>query len=185
MRSNAGVFLIAFGNREHRESSRLTDAKRQKKRATSFLVALRGGLLWDDDAHVTRSELQSLAGLGRIWFELGATQQYYPILHSAFWLEHRWWGEATLGYHLVNVLLHAAAALLLVLNLRRLEIPGAWLAAFLFSLHPVQVESVAWITEQKNVLSTVFYLAAALCYLRFDATRRPRHYGTALALFAC
>ena len=151
----------------------------------AYAPALRGGLLWDDDAHVTKPALQSLAGLGRIWFELGATQQYYPILHSAFWLEHRWWGDATLGYHVVNVLLHVAAALLLVRILQRLSIPGAWLAAFVFTLHPVQVESVAWITELKNVLSTVFYLSAALSYLRFDETRRTRHYWGALAFFAC
>ncbi len=150
----------------------------------AYAPALRGGFVWDDDAHITKPELRSLAGLGRIWFELGASQQYYPILHSAFWLEHRWWGDAPVGYHMINVLLHLAAAFLLVLILRQLKLPGGWLAAFLFALHPVHVESVAWITEQKNVLSAGFYLSSALSYLRFHETRRTRFYWLALALFA-
>ncbi|HTT58235.1 MAG TPA: tetratricopeptide repeat protein [Opitutaceae bacterium] len=149
----------------------------------AYLPALRGGFLWDDDAHVTRPDLQPLSGLGRIWFEVGATQQYYPLLHSAFWLEHRLWGDAPLGYHLLNILLHATAAGLLGVILRRLALPGAWLAAFLFALHPVAVESVAWISEQKNTLSAVLALAATLVYLRFDRDRRPAAYGVALGLF--
>jgi len=134
----------------------------------AYLPAIRGGLLWDDNAHVTRADLQSLLGLWRIWFQLGATQQYYPLLHSAFWVEHRLWGDATVGYHLVNVVLHAAAACLFALVLHRLSMRGAWLGAFIFALHPVCVESVAWISEQKNTLSTVFYLSAMLVYLRHD-----------------
>ena len=137
-----------------------------------YWPALRGGLLWDDQAHVTRPDLQSFAGLGRIWFDLRATQQYYPLLHSFFWIEHRFWGDATLGYHLVNLGLHVTAACLLVLILRRLEIPGAGLAGMLFVVQPVCVESVAWISEQKNTLSLVFYLGSALVYLRFDERRR-------------
>ena len=71
-----------------------------------YLPALRGGFVWDDDAHVTKPELRTVHGLWRIWFDLGATQQYYPLLHSAFWIEHRLWGDSALGYHLLNVLLH-------------------------------------------------------------------------------
>ena len=149
----------------------------------AYLPALRGGLLWDDNMHVTRADLQGLHGLWRIWFDLGATQQYYPLLHSAFWLEHRFWGDAVLGYHLTNVLLHAASACLLVMIVRRLSLPGAWLAGFVFALHPVCVEAVAWISEQKSTLSGVFYLAAALTYLHFDRTRRKSQYFTALGLF--
>ncbi len=149
----------------------------------AYWPALAGGMLWDDSGHVTRPELQSLAGLGRIWAEFGATQQYYPVLHSAFWIEHRLWGDATLGYHLLNVLLHATAACQFLVLLRRLAVPGAALAAVLFALHPVCVESVAWISEQKNTLSLVFYLAAALAYLRFDAGRAPRDYLLAGGLF--
>ena len=149
----------------------------------AYLPALEGGRLLDDDLHITRPELQSLHGLGRIWFQIGATQQYYPVLHTAFWLEHRLWGDAVAGYHVVNVLLHASAACLIVPLMRRLRLPGAWLAAFLFALHPVCVETVAWIAEQKNTLSTVLALAAAIAYLQFDQNRRRSAYLWALGLF--
>jgi Flp pilus assembly protein TadD len=150
----------------------------------AYWPALTGELLWDDSAHVTAAALRSWPGLGRIWTEPGATQQYYPVLHTAFWLEHRLWGDATLGYHLANLGQHLLGALLLGLVLRRLAVPGALLAAAIFALHPVHVESVAWISEQKNTLSLVFYLGAALAYLRFDAHRRPRDYWLGFGLFA-
>ena len=149
----------------------------------AYLPALRGGYLWDDNAHVTSTDLQSLDGLKRIWFEVGATQQYYPLLHTAFWLEHRLWGGAAWGYHLTNILLHAGAACLVVAVVRRLALPGAWLAGIVFAVHPVCVESVAWISEQKNTLSTVLYLGAAFVYLRFDEDRRQSRYFLALGLF--
>jgi tetratricopeptide (TPR) repeat protein len=152
-----------------------------------YWPALRGGLIWDDDAHVTKPELRSAAGLWQIWSNPRVTQQYYPLLHSTFWVEHRLWGDVTLGYHLASVLQHAAAAVLLVLVLRRLRVPGARLAGVLFAVHPVCVESVAWISEQKNTLSLVLYLLAALAYLRFDRDRgRPpagRLYFLASLLF--
>jgi tetratricopeptide (TPR) repeat protein len=150
----------------------------------AYLPALRGGFLWDDDAHVTKAALRSLHGLWRIWFEAGATQQYYPVLHTAFWIEHRLWGDSVLGYHLANVALHAAAAWLLVLILRGLSFPAPLLAGMLFALHPVCVESVAWISEEKNTLSAVFYLWSALLYLRFDESRAGSRYWWALVLFA-
>jgi tetratricopeptide (TPR) repeat protein len=149
----------------------------------AYLPALHGGPLWDDDGHLTKPGLQSLHGLWRIWFELGATQQYYPLLHSAFWLEHRMWGGATIGYHLTNIALHALSACLVVLIMRRLSLPGAWLGGFVFALHPVHVESVAWIAEQKSTLSGVFYLAALLVYLHFDQDRRKSRYLLATGLF--
>ena len=148
-----------------------------------YQPALHGGILWDDDMHVTRPGLRSWHGLYRTWFEVGATVQYYPLLHTAFWIEHRLWGDATLGYHLVNILEHAAAALMAALVLRRLKIPGAYLAAAIFALHPIQAESVAWITEQKNTLSALFYLGAVLVYLRFDQSRKRSSYGWALGLY--
>jgi tetratricopeptide (TPR) repeat protein len=149
----------------------------------AYFPALRGGLLWDDDAHVTRLQLRSLHGLWRIWLEAGATQQYYPLLHTAFWVEHRLWGDSVLGYHLANVAEHALAAWILCAVLRHLSFPVPWLAGLLFALHPVCVESVAWISEQKNTLSAVLYLASALLYLRFDQTRRRSLYTWALVLF--
>ena len=150
----------------------------------AYYPAWNGGLLWDDDAHITRVDLRSLHGLWRIWFDVGATQQYYPVTHSAFWVLHRLFGDATLGYHLVNISLHATSAFLFAVILRRLAVPGAVLAAFIFAVHPVHVESVAWITELKNTLSGVFYLGAALAYLRFDTDRRKQSYALALGLFA-
>lgn len=149
----------------------------------AYLPAVRGGMLWDDDAHITRVDLRSLHGLWRIWFDPGATQQYYPLLHSAFWMEHSLWGGSVAGYHLVNIALHAAAACLLVRIVARLALPGRWLAGLLFALHPQAVEAVAWISEQKSTLSAVFCLAAALVYLEFDESRRPSRYLAALALF--
>ena len=133
--------------------------------ALAFLVygrAVAGQFIWDDDAHVTTPALRSLHGLWRIWFEVGATQQYYPLLHSAFWLEHALWGDATPGYHLVNITLHAGVAGLFGLVLARLRVPGAFWAAVIFAVHPVHTETVAWISELKNTLSAVFYLSAIL-----------------------
>ena len=155
----------------------------------AYFPALKGGFIWDDDGYVTRQAFRSLHGLWRIWFDVGATEGYYPLMHTAFWVEHRLWGDAPLGYHLVNVLLHATAACLLAAVLRQFWAGRflPWLAAFLFALHPVCVESVAWISEQKNVLSLVFYLLAALAYLRWrseDGPGRPRAlYGWASLFF--
>jgi protein O-mannosyl-transferase len=155
----------------------------------AYFPAIRGGLLWDDAAHITSPRLQTLQGLRRIWFQLGTTQQYYPLLHSAFWLEHRLWGDSVLGYHLANVAFHATAACLFALVLARIRPDGRgwpkaeWLAAAVFALHPVCVESVAWISEQKNTLSLVFYLLSALAYLRFDSGRRRLWYFLAFGLF--
>jgi Tfp pilus assembly protein PilF len=140
-------------------------------------------LLWDDNAHVPVNQAAAWAALARIWFKLGATQQYYPVLFSAFWLEHHLWGDSLVGYHLVNIVLHAAAAFLVVAIVRQLQLPGAWLSALIFALHPVCVESVAWMSEQKNTLSAVFCLSAALLYLRFDRSRSLSLYLASLGLF--
>jgi len=149
----------------------------------AYQPAWHGGFLWDDNGHVTKAVLRPLGGLWRIWFVPGATQQFYPVVHSAFWLQFHLWGLDPTGYHIVNILLHAVSAALFVAILRRLRVPGAVLAGAIFALHPVQVESVAWITELKNTMSGVFYFAAALVYLRFDADRRPAAYWGALGLF--
>ena len=148
-----------------------------------YFPALHGTRLWDDSGHITRPDPQSLHGLWRIWFDVGATQQYYPVLHSAFWLEHRLWGDAVGGYHLINLILHATAAVLAVFIARYLKLTGSLLAGFLFALHPVCVEGVAWISEQKSTLSAVFCLAAILCYLHFENLRRKGIYLLATAFF--
>jgi tetratricopeptide (TPR) repeat protein len=149
----------------------------------AYFPAMSGGPLWDDEAHITTPELQSLDGLRRIWFEPGATQQYYPLLHTAFWIEHTLWRDWYPGYHAVTLLWHLSAVSLVYVILQRLKIPGALLAAAIFALHPVMVESVAWITEQKNTLSAAFYLGAMLAYLYFDESRNRSHYLLALGLF--
>jgi protein O-mannosyl-transferase len=156
--------------------------------AATFLAywpAWNGRPVWDDDAHMTKPELRSAAGLARIWIQPGAVPQYYPLVHTVFWVEHRVFGDATPGYHALNIVLHFISVLLLVTILRKLGIPGeaAWLAGGIFALHPVMVESVAWITELKNTLSGVFFLSAALAYLMFDRKREKKHYVIALLLF--
>ncbi len=152
----------------------------------AYLPALRGGFVWDDDFHVTENRsLRSARGLLRIWTDPSTTPQYYPLTHTTFWIEYRIWGLLPFGYHLTNVLLHAASAVVLWSILRALEARGAWLAAALFALHPVHVESVAWITERKNTLSGMLALASALVYLRHVGTPGPsgRPYVTAFLLF--
>jgi len=140
----------------------------------AYLPALKADFIWDDDAYVTGNPvLRDPAGLRRIWLEPTATIQYYPLVFTTFWLEYRLWGLAPFGYHFVNVLLHAINVILLWRVLRSLEIPGALAAAVIFAVHPVHVESVAWVTERKNVLSLAFYLAAALAYLSFAGIGGP------------
>jgi tetratricopeptide (TPR) repeat protein len=149
----------------------------------AYQPAWHGGVLWDDEPHIGGPELRTLDGLKRIWFVPRTTQQYYPLLHTSFWLQQRLWGDSTTGYHIVNLLLHIGCVVLVLRILRRLRIPGAELAAIIFALHPVNVETVAWIAERKNTLSGVLALAATLWYLRFDESRSRRSYALALGLF--
>src|SRR5213595_1215055 len=157
----------------------------------AYLPALHAGFIWDDDAYVTaNATLRTLDGLRRIWLEPGAVPQYYPLTFTSLWLDHHLWGVQALAYHLVNVLLHGLDAILVWVIGRRLALPGAWFAAAVFAVHPVHVESVAWVTERKNVLSGAFYLTAFLAYLRFapPGGRGPgpvawRAYAAALVLF--
>ncbi len=150
----------------------------------AYLPALRCGWVWDDDEYVAQNTaLRSVDGLKHIWFDLHAMPQYYPLVFTSFWLEHQAWSGWPTGYHTTNILLHALAAVLLWRLLAKLNVPGAWLAALIFAVHPVHVESVAWVTERKNTLSGVFYLAAALAYLRFADARQWRWYAPALLLF--
>jgi protein O-mannosyl-transferase len=126
------------------------------------------GFAWDDDTYITNNlTLHSLKGLWYVWFVPGATVQYYPLTFTTFWIEYHLWGLNPLGYHLINVSLHAGNAILLWLILRKLGVRGAWLAAAIFALHPVCVESVAWVTERKNTLSGLFFLGSILVALKF------------------
>jgi tetratricopeptide (TPR) repeat protein len=149
----------------------------------AYNPAWHGQLLWDDDNCTTPRELRSLDGLGRIWFQPRATAQYYPLLYTSYWVQQRLLGDSTTGYHLVNLLLHIGCVVLVLKILRFLRIPGAELAAIIFALHPVNVETVAWIAERKNTLSGIFALGATLSYLKFDDTRSRRNYALAIGLF--
>jgi Flp pilus assembly protein TadD len=149
-----------------------------------YLPAMDGSWLVDDENYlVDNANLRTGAGLLRIWTDPHASTQYYPLVFTSFWLEHRIWGLDTRGYHLVSVLLHALNSLLVWRILRRLGLPGAWVAAAVFAAHPLHVESVAWITERKNTLSTAAYLLSALAYLRWDAAGGRRWYVAALVAF--
>jgi tetratricopeptide (TPR) repeat protein len=153
----------------------------------AYQQAWRAGFIWDDDIYVTQNKLLTAPdGLWRIWFSLDSPSQYFPLVYTTFRLEYALWGLNPAGYHWVNILLHAANALLVWRLLRELAVPGAWLAAALFALHPVHVESVAWITERKNVLMGFFFLLALIAWTRFleeRAGRMWKYYGLALLFY--
>ncbi len=131
--------------------------------AVVYLPVIRtGGFIWDDDHHLAvNPNISTERALRGIWLDVGSTQQYYPLVFTTLWFEHRLFGDWAGGYHAVNVALHAISCVLLWRLLARLRLRGAWLAAAVFAIHPVHVESVAWISELKNVLSGLLVLCAA------------------------
>ncbi len=150
-----------------------------------YWPSLNGAFLWDDDLLITKSPLiQSSAGLSQIWFST-IPFDYFPLTNTTFWVEWRLWGADPLGYHLLNFALHVTSSFLLWRLLRALQIPGAWFGALLFAVHPINVASVAWISERKNALSMVFYLGSLICHVRSE--ERPDGarslYWAALGLF--
>ena len=146
--------------------------------------ALHGGFIWDDDDHLTQNfAMTAPDGLRQIWSSLRVSR-YYPLTLTTFWVERRAWGLEPMPYHAVNILLHAASAVLIFFILRRLNVSAAWLAAAFWAIHPTNVESVAWITELKNAQSGLFFFVALLCYLQFDRQSKPGWYAAALACFA-
>jgi len=148
----------------------------------AYIPAMRAEFVWDDDGMLTRNLVLKENGLYRSWFTTDQAN-YWPLTWTSYWLEHQLWGLNPTGYHVVNVLVHVACALLIWRILLRLKVPGAWLAAFIFAVHPVNVESVAWITQRKNILSMFFFLLALLWYLRFDDSGRRRLYRLAVVSF--
>src|SRR6476620_4865090 len=150
----------------------------------AYQPAWHGGFIWDDDAYITNNELLTAPdGLRRIWFSVDSPSQYFPLVYTMFRFERAWWGLSPTGYHFVNILLHIANALVLWTLLARLRVPGAWLAGAIFALHPVQVESVAWITERKNVLMGLFFLLTIRAWVEFvDKQTKRRWFFYVLAL---
>ncbi|HUA67771.1 MAG TPA: tetratricopeptide repeat protein [Candidatus Saccharimonadales bacterium] len=153
----------------------------------AYLPVLRNGFIWDDDVYITDDSLLTApGGLLKIWFSLDVPSQYFPLVYTVFRFERDLWGVAPMGYHLFNLLLHTINALLVWRLLKRLSVPGAWLGAALFALHPVQVETVAWATELKNVMSLFFILLVLLAWIRF-VEERPKpawqYYGLALIFY--
>src|SRR5581483_11393346 len=155
----------------------------------SYYPVWRGTPLMDDDMYlINKPELRPLSGLVHLWvaphvIRHSHARQYHPLVDTLFWIEDKLWGDSMLGYHLVSILLHTVSALILWRILREVAIPGAWLAAGIFALHPIYVDSVAWLAEAKNTLSGVFFFGCILAYLRFDESRSRRAYALVLLLF--
>ncbi len=148
----------------------------------AYLPALGAGFVFDDhqflpDGPIVRGPLSD------IWFS-AAAKDYWPLTYTVLWVEARLFGSAPLGYHLTNVLLHAATAILLWRVLRALGLAGAWLAGLLFAVHPVTVESVAWLSELKNTLSAPLFLGSVLAWLHSERSGSRRELAVALLLFA-
>jgi tetratricopeptide (TPR) repeat protein len=148
----------------------------------AYIPVLRGGFIWDDSLITGNPMVKASDGFHRFWLTTEPLD-YYPLTWSLWWLEWRAWGNNATGWHVVNVFLHAANATLLWIILRRLKIPGAWLAGLVFAIHPVNVATAAWISEQKNTLCMLFYAATVLLYLKFDEEGQWRWYGLSLAAF--
>ena len=152
----------------------------------SYFPALQGGFVWDDVIFSEEPVIHSFGGLGSIWLspaDIKNEGHYWPLVYTSFWLEHKLWGLNPVGYHAVNILLHLLNCLLLWRLMERLSVPGALLITAVFALHPLHVESVAWIIERKDVLSALFYLASVLTWVRFSASPGPGRYVLALVLF--
>src|SRR6266705_779318 len=131
------------------------------------------GFIWDDESHLTQNPcIIGPLGLKEIWTSARAV--YYPLVLTTFWALHKFVGLIPAPYHILNVLMHAASAVLLWRVLRQLEVRGAWLGAALWALHPVMVQSVAWVTELKNTESALFYLLSIFWFLKLDAEETGR-----------
>lgn len=153
-----------------------------------YLPAMSGSFIMDDDMLLTQNRLvRAPNGLYRIWFTT-EPMDYWPLTNTTLWLEWRLWGMNSTGYHLTNLALHILDSLLIWLVLRKLAVPGAFLAALLFTVHPVNVESVAWIAQRKNLLAMLFFVVSILCYLQSENERPPakdpRH-GSLLSIWYC
>ena len=139
--------------------------------AVGYYPALWAGFIWDDAIWVDDPAIRAWSGLWNIWFspdDIEREPHYWPMMYTMFWLEHKLWGFAPFGYHLVNVLLYMVNVLLLWRLLRLLAVPGAWAVAAVFAVHPMHVESVAWLIGRKDLLCGLFCMAATLCWIRSE-----------------
>ena len=155
--------------------------------ALCYVPALRAGFVWDDRIFTDARAVSEWGDIWRIWLDprhIQAEAHYWPMPYSSFWVEHKLWGFNPAGYHAVNVGLHLANTLLVWHLMRRLQVPGAWLAAAVFAVHPVHVDSVAWVIERKDMLSALFYLGAVAVWLRFRRTATMWSYLAVVALLA-
>jgi protein O-mannosyl-transferase len=138
----------------------------------TYIPSLSCGFIWDDGMYLTDNPIiKDPAGLSKIW-RSDETVDFYPISNTALWIEWRLWGMNAGGYHAVSLILHIVESLLIWLILRKLSIPGAFLAAMIFAVHPVNVESVAWIAQRKDMMAFLFFLLSILWYLMFLARAR-------------
>ena len=159
--------------------------------AASFLPAVWAGFVWDDEIIRRIEAVRSWGGIWDLWFSPSAVyhesgsgeDHYWPLVYTTFWVEHKLWGFHPLGYHALNLLLHFVNTALLWRLLLRLRVPGAFFAAAVFAVHPLHVESVAWVIARKDLLSAFFYLTAVLMWLRYSEVPRLRCYVTAILLF--
>jgi protein O-mannosyl-transferase len=139
----------------------------------AYFPSLNGKFIWDDHLLLTENQLvQSPDGLYDIWCST-ESPDFWPATNTTFWIEWRLWGANSAGYHVTNLIVHVVESFLIWIVLRKLSIPGAFLAAVIFAVHPVNVESVAWIAQRKNLMAMLFFLLSILWYLKFLEHNRP------------
>ena len=155
--------------------------------ALVYWPAYFAGFIWDDNIFYDAKQVRDWSGLADLWLDLGSVgseSHYWPLLYTSLWLDHKIWGGFNpTGFHVTNVLLHCAVTGLLWRLLARMGLPGAWLVAALFALHPMKVETVAWVIARKDLLASLFYLLAVGRWLRFRETGQPRAYLALLAFY--
>ena len=152
-----------------------------------YFPALSGEFIWDDVFFHGERAIHSWSGLWSIWFapsEMAKEGHYWPITYTTFWLEHKLFGLNPVGHHIVNCLLYFTSVVLIWRLLLKLEVPGAWAISMIFTVHPLHVESVAWLIERKGLLSALFYLGAVHVWLRFRESPSLKTYALALGLYA-
>ena len=149
-----------------------------------YVPVLHGGWLWDDDSLVTQNSLvHDPAGLWKIWFTPRRMIDFQPIKFTVAWVQWHLWNNDPFGYHVTNILLHLISALLVWRLFRKLGLRLAWLGGLIFAIHPVAVESVAWIAELKNTLSLPLFLSAMCSWIDYEQGKRRKDYFLSLGFF--